>query len=137
HFGRSGEQRFDVKYGDIPGRNQLLASLLNPFARRLRMPRAMNVLWRSLLVHQRYDLPLDPHDLVLRPPELPGIPITDFDKHTLIFEKSYAWGREQVEALKAAGDPALAALLTAGEFAAAAPPAPEDQEAPFAPMLGA
>lgn len=138
HFGRSGEQRFDVKYGDIPGRNQLLASLLNPFARRLRMPRAMNVLWRSLLVHQNYDLPLDPDDLVMRPPELPGISITDFDKHTLIFEKSYAWGREQVAKLKQEGDPALAALLAAGDLGGGVmTPAPEDQVAAAAPMPGA
>lgn len=138
HFGRSGEQRFNVKYEDIPGRGKQILSLLNPFARRMRIPSAMNVLWRSLLVHQRYDMPLDPHDLVMRPPQLPGISLTDFDKHAEIYEASYKWGVEQIAELRAKGDPALAALLAANELAGvAATSTPEDRETAAVRTLGA
>lgn len=124
HFGRTGEQRFDCRYEDIPGRGKLLAHLLNPFARRRlpRVPRPVNVLWRSLLAHQRYDLPLEPHDLVLRPPRLPGASFMSFDEHRSVFEAAHTWAQGKIRDLSRSGDVALAAILATAR--GAAPPVP-------------
>lgn len=112
HFGRTDVQRFDVDYDALPGRWQLLNAMLNPFSRRRlpRAPNAVNVLMRSLFVHQRYDLPAGPTDLVLRPPPFPGSSFLDFDQHTQVFHASYEWAKETLAALEEAGDEALQAL---------------------------
>lgn len=132
HFGKSGEQRFKVNYDALPGRGKLIASMLNPFAKLPRAPSATNVLWRSLLVHQRYNLPLEPHDLVLRPPSLPGASVIDFSNHTKVYHASHEWTLEQIADRRSSGDPALAGMLAAARLSpdsplAAAPP--EDVEA--------
>ena len=113
HFGRSGESRFDVDYDSLPGRGQLLASLINPRARMPRAPKIMNVLFRSLLAHQRYDLPVEAHDLVLSPPSLPGASLMSFDRHMEVFNAAHVWGKDEIERRTGAGDPALRAILGA------------------------
>ena len=48
-----------------------VAAMLMPFRKKLlpAAPSAVNVLWRSLVAHQRYDtLPTAPLDAVMRPP---------------------------------------------------------------------
>ena len=57
HFGEPATEMFDVDYAALPGRFELLASLLMPFRRKAlpAAPSAVNVLWRSLVAHQRYD----------------------------------------------------------------------------------
>jgi NTE family protein len=112
HFGRTGESRFDVDYDSLPGRSQLLASLINPRARMPRAPKIMNVLFRSLLAHQRYDLPVDEHDLVLTPPSLPGASLMSFDRHMEVFNAAHAWGKEEIERRTGAADPAVRAILS-------------------------
>jgi NTE family protein len=73
------------------------------------------VLWRSLVAHQRYDtLPVGPFDTVMRPPSPDGIDVTDFDRHTEIFEASYRWAKEAIAALEAGGSSAIAAILDTG-----------------------
>lgn len=128
HFGKSGEQRFNVKYDALPGRGKLLASMLNPFAKLPRAPSATNVLWRSLLVHQRYNLPLEPHDVVLRPPSLPGASVIDFSNHTKVYNASHQWTLAQIAERRSSGDPALAAMLAAAQLSPGSTPAmpPED-----------
>ena len=114
HFGNSATETFDVDYAALPGRFELAAAMLMPFRRKLlpAAPSAVNVLWRSLVAHQRYDtLPIAPLDHVMRPPVPAGIRITDFERHTEIFESSCRWAREAITALEAAGDPAIAAIL--------------------------
>lgn len=113
HFGRTGLQRFDCRYEDIPARRELLTALLNPFARRRlpRAPGATNVLMRSLMAHQRYELPVGPHDLVLRPPPFPGSAFLDFDRHTEVFRAAREWAHRTLEELAESGDPALSAIL--------------------------
>lgn len=112
HFGRSGESRFDVDYDSLPGRGQLLASLINPRARMPRAPKIMNVLFRSLLAHQRYDLPVEAHDLVLSPPSLPGASLMSFDRHMEVFNAAHVWGKDEIERRTEAADPALRAMLS-------------------------
>jgi NTE family protein len=60
-------------------------------------------------------LPTGPLDLVIRPPCPLGIDVTDFDRHTEIFQASYLWARQAIVALEAEGNSALTAILAAGK----------------------
>ncbi|MCC8944452.1 patatin-like phospholipase family protein [Bradyrhizobium sp. Arg62] len=120
HFGDPATEMFDVDYAALPGRLELFASLLTPFRKKLlpAAPSAVNVLWRSLVAHQRYDtLPTTPLDMVMRPPTPDGIDVTDFDRHQEIFESSYRWARETIAASEAAHNPAIAAIVASANEA--------------------
>ncbi|MFQ3453646.1 cyclic nucleotide-binding and patatin-like phospholipase domain-containing protein [Bradyrhizobium sp. UFLA01-814] len=120
HFGDPATEMFDVDYAALPGRFELFASLLTPFRKKLlpAAPSAVNVLWRSLVAHQRYDtLPTTPLDMVMRPPTPDGIDVTDFDRHQEIFESSYRWARETIAASEAAHHPAIAAIVASANGA--------------------
>ena len=114
HFGEPAHEMFDVDYATLPGRFELIAAMLMPFRKQL-LPSAssaVNVLWRSLVAHQRYDtLPTAPSDLVMRPPSPLGVDVTDFDRHTEIFRTSYEWARDAIVALEEEENPAIAAIL--------------------------
>lgn len=112
HFGRTGEQRYQVSYEEVPGRMQLLASLVNPRARLPRMPRIMGMLFRTMLAHQRYELPAGPLDLVLSPPPLKGASLMSFDRHREVSGAAHAWAIERIAERAQAADPALAAILS-------------------------
>jgi NTE family protein len=117
HFGEPAAEMFDVDYAALPGRFELIAAMLTPFRKKLlpAAPSAVNVLWRSLVAHQRYDtLPVGPFDTVMRPPPPVGVDVTDFDRHTEIFEASYRWAKEAIAALEAGGSSAIAAMLDTG-----------------------
>jgi NTE family protein len=114
HFGDPAVEMFDVDYAELPGRFELAMAMLTPFRKKLlpAAPSAVNVLWRSLVAHQRYDtLPTAPHDHVMRPPFSPDIGVTEFERHTEIFEASYRWAREAIAAREAEGNAAIAAIL--------------------------
>ena len=117
HFGEPAVETFDVDYAALPGRLELAAAMLVPF-RKNRLPaapNAVNVLWRSLVAHQRYDtLPAAILDHVMRPPIPPGVGVTEFERHGEIFEASYLWARARIAALEADGNPAIAAILASG-----------------------
>jgi NTE family protein len=117
HFGEPAAELFDVDYASLPGRFELIAAMLTPFRKKLlpAAPSAVNVLWRSLVAHQRYDtLPVGPFDTVMRPPLPLDIDVTDFDRHSEIFDASYLWAKEAITALEAGGSSAIAALLDTG-----------------------
>ncbi|MFG3596661.1 patatin-like phospholipase family protein [Bradyrhizobium sp. RDI18] len=117
HFGEPAAEMFDVDYASLPGRLELIAAMLTPFRKKLlpAAPSAVNVLWRSLVAHQRYDtLPVGPFDTVMRPPLPLEIDVTDFDRHTEIFEASYLWAKEAIAALEAGSSSAIAAILDTG-----------------------
>ncbi|WP_249779480.1 patatin-like phospholipase family protein [Bradyrhizobium sediminis] len=114
HFGDPAAEMFDVEYAALPGRFELVMAMLTPFRKKLlpAAPSAINVLWRSLVAHQRYDmLPAAPLDHVMRPPLSPEIGVTEFERHTEIFDAAYHWAREAIAALEAEGDAAIAAIL--------------------------
>jgi NTE family protein len=120
HFGEPAVQRFDVDYATLPGRLELAAAMLVPFRKKLlpAAPSAVNVLWRSLVAHQRYDtLPAAPLDQIMRPPIPPGVGITEFERHTEIFEASYRWAQTSIAALEADGNSAIAAILASRDTA--------------------
>ena len=117
HFGEPAAEMFDVDYAALPGRLELITTMLMPFRKKLlpAAPSAVNVLWRSLVAHQRYDtLPTAPLDTVMRPPSPLGIDVTEFHRHTEIFEASYVWARQAIAALEAEGNSAIAAILATG-----------------------
>jgi NTE family protein len=121
HFGEPAAEMFDVDYAALPGRFELIAAMLTPFRKKLlpAAPSAVNVLWRSLVAHQRYDtLPAGPSDAVMRPPVPPEIDVTDFDLHAEIFDASYLWAREAIATLEAEANPAITAILATGNPAA-------------------
>jgi NTE family protein len=114
HFGVTPVEPYDVKYESIPGRRQLIARMLNPFAReRLpRVPGPISVLRRCFGIHQNPNLlPIEPLDLVLAPPPFPGSSFIDFDRHTEVYEAAYRWCNLQLDQLTAQGHPALDAIL--------------------------
>ncbi len=124
HFGEPAVETFDVDYATLPGRLELAAAMLVPFRKNSlpAAPNAINVLWRSLVAHQRYDtLPAAALDHVMRPPIPAGVGITEFERHAEIFEASYLWARESIAALVADGNPAIAAILGKGAAWATAP----------------
>jgi NTE family protein len=128
HFGEPATEIFNVDYAALPGRFELLASMLIPFRQKLlpSAPSAVNVLWRSLVAHQRYDiLPTTPLDMVMRPPIPPDIDVTDFDRHTDIFNASYLWACSTIATLEAEGSSALTAILSSGK-----PPARRSRPVP-------
>src|SRR5882672_8037185 len=124
HFGEPAAEMFDVDYAALPGRLELITTMLMPFRKKLlpAAPSAVNVLWRSLVAHQRYDtLPTAPLDMVMRPPSPLGIDVTEFHRHTEIFEASYFWARQAIVALEAEGNSAITAILATGRPAADRP----------------
>jgi NTE family protein len=51
----------------------------------------------------------------MRPPSPVGVDVTDFDRHTEIFDASYHWAKEAIAALEAGGSSAIAAMLDTGD----------------------
>ena len=114
HFGDLATETFEVDYASLPGRLELAAAMLLPFRKKLlpAAPSAVNVLWRSLVAHQRYDmLPTTPLDYVMRPPFPPGLGVTEFERHAEIFSAAHLWAREAIAELEAEGNPAITAIL--------------------------
>ncbi len=111
HFGRPGEQRITSDYDAIPGRVRLLATLINPFTSLPRGPRPLGMLFRTMLAHQRYDLPAGEHDLVLTPPAPRGASVMNFDNHLAVSHAAYQWTTRRIAESAAIGDPAMAAIL--------------------------
>jgi NTE family protein len=124
HFGEPAAEMFDVEYAALPGRLELIAAMLMPFRKKLlpAAPSAVNVLWRSLVAHQRYDiLPTASLDLVMRPPLPFGVDVTDFDRHTDIFYASYIWAQQAIAALASEGNSAITAILATSKPATKRP----------------
>jgi NTE family protein len=124
HFGEPAAEMFDVEYAALPGRLELIAAMLMPFRKKLlpAAPSAVNVLWRSLVAHQRYDiLPTASLDLVMRPPLPFGVDVTDFDRHTDIFNASYIWAQQAIAALASEGNSAITAILATSKPATKRP----------------
>jgi NTE family protein len=124
HFGEPAAEMFDVDYAALPGRLELVAAMLMPFRKKLlpAAPSAINVLWRSLVAHQRYDtLPVAPLDMVMRPPFPLDISVTEFERHTEIFHASYLWARETIAAMEAEGNSAITAILATSNPATTRP----------------
>jgi NTE family protein len=53
----------------------------------------------------------------MRPPFSPDIGVTEFERHTEIFEASYLWAHEAIAEQEAQGNAAVAAMLATGAAA--------------------
>jgi NTE family protein len=49
--------------------------------------------------------------------DLPDIGVTEFERHAEIYDASYLWAREAIEALEAEGNAAIAAILATANTA--------------------
>jgi NTE family protein len=127
HFGRPGGQRFNVSYASLPGRRKLLASLLNPRGRLPRAPRPLSILFRTMLAHQRYELPITSQDLVLTPPTFPGASLMSFDQHMDVFNAAHAWAQREITVRLGNCDAAMEAILHRNRFNAEMEPAPYER----------
>jgi NTE family protein len=54
----------------------------------------------------------------MRPPIPEGVRVTEFERHTEIFDASYLWARVHIAALEADGNAAIAAILAGGRASA-------------------
>jgi len=115
HFGRKEKQHFQCRYEDIPGRWEIISSLLNPFKRRHlpRAPGVASVLVRSIMAHQRYELSAETEDIVLQPPQFPGSSFINFDRHEEVYLASYEWAKDIVNNLQQSENPAFASMIAA------------------------
>jgi NTE family protein len=116
HFGLPKFEAFPIDYEKIPGRWPLIARML--FSRRNlpAVPGPVNVLRRCLFANATFDQSLlGPHDLILDPPAFPGSNFFDFNRHTDVFQESYRWAIERIDALIAKADPVMTALIQASK----------------------
>jgi NTE family protein len=104
--------RFEVNYRSLPGRGQLLKTMINPFLRGSlpRAPSVGTVLMRSMMANrQDFERRLRPDDLLLVPPCPQDMGILDWHRHTQLMEDTYRWGLREVARLRAEGHPIMSA----------------------------
>jgi NTE family protein len=104
---------YDFDYRALPGRNQLLSMLFNPFRRKPlpNCPGLTSVIQQAVFsnIRERPDFS-GALDLTVRPPVCPGANFMTWDKHREVAEFSYNWGLETIARLEADGDAALAEM---------------------------
>jgi NTE family protein len=116
HFGLPKFEAFPIDYDTIPGRWPLVARMLFSRQNLPAVPGPVNVLRRCLFANATFDQGLlGPQDLILDPPAFPGSNFFDFDRHTDVFQASYRWAVERIDALIAKADPAMTALIQASK----------------------
>ncbi len=113
-------ERFDVKYGELPSRAELIRMSINPLTRG-KLPEApglTTVLMRSLMAGRDDFLrQMKPDDVLFMPPIPANMGILDWQRHAELVRNAYWWGLEEVQRLKRARHPLIAAV----EAAAATP----------------
>ena len=100
-------EKFEVDYGALPGRRQLLKAMLNPLRRKTlpRAPGVGTVLMRSMMANrQDFERALRPDDLLLVPPVPPDIGVLDWHRHTELMDRAYRWGLAEVARLRVGGE---------------------------------
>jgi NTE family protein len=105
---------FDVSYDSIPGRRELVGRMLNPWLAKERLPDCpgpASVIQRSIFGDfGRKPDPEHPLDLIVRPPAFRGSSLMNWDRHADVLDAAYEWALRTIDALRARGDPALAAM---------------------------
>jgi NTE family protein len=106
-------ERFDVKYESLPSRAELIRMSINPLTRG-RLPDApglTTVLMRSLMAGRDDFLRQMKQDDVLFVPPIPAdMGILDWHRHAELVRNAYWWGLEEVQRLKRARHPLIAAV---------------------------
>ncbi|MBC7833412.1 MAG: hypothetical protein H7Y62_15480, partial [Hyphomicrobium sp.] len=113
-------ERFDVDYSKQPSRAELNGMTINPMMRS-KLPAApglTTVLMRSLMAgRDDFNRQLKPGDVLFVPPIPANMGILDWGRHAELVRNAYWWGLEEVQRLKRARHPLIAAV----EATAAAP----------------
>jgi NTE family protein len=113
-------QRFEVDYGALPSRAELIRMTINPLARG-KLPDApglTTVLMRSLMANRNdFQRQLKPRDTLFVPPIPDDMGILDWHRHEELVRNAYWWGLEEVERLKRARHPLMAVVETAAASA--------------------
>ncbi len=110
-------ETFEVDYGQLPSRGQLLRRMLQPFGRQPlpKAPSLGSVLLRSLMANrQDFERNMQAGDLLLVPPLPSDMSILDWGRHSELMQRTYAWGLQEIGRLKSEGHPALQVALAAG-----------------------
>jgi NTE family protein len=106
-------ERFDVKYASLPSRAELIRMSINPLTRG-KLPDApglTTVLMRSLMAGRDDFLRQMKQDDVLFVPPIPAdMGILDWHRHAELVRNAYWWGLEEVQRLKRARHPLIAAV---------------------------
>ncbi|MCC6777430.1 MAG: patatin-like phospholipase family protein [Hyphomicrobiales bacterium] len=115
-LGVDARTTYAVDYAAIPGRSELLLSLLNPFARRRQppVPGIFQVIMLSMLANRRTEIGLGEHDILVRPALPPDLKFTNWERHTEVFRGAHRNTAAWISARKAETDPKLLAILGAG-----------------------
>jgi NTE family protein len=106
-------ERFDVKYASLPSRAELIRMSINPLTRG-KLPDApglTTVLMRSLMAGRDDFLrQMKPDDVLFMPPIPANMGILDWQRHAELVRNAYWWGLEEVQRLKRARHPLIAAV---------------------------
>lgn len=106
-------ERFDVTYASLPSRAELIRMSINPLTRG-KLPDApglTTVLMRSLMAGRDDFLRQMKQDDVLFVPPIPAdMGILDWHRHAELVRNAYWWGLEEVQRLKRARHPLIAAV---------------------------
>lgn len=97
-------ERFDVRYGDLPARADLMRRTLNPFQRAAlpSAPSPVTVLIRSLMANRdHFERLLEPSDWLLMPPVPMDMGALDWRRHSEIMETAYQYGLGEIGKRKA------------------------------------
>lgn len=98
-FETPADQRFDVRYEDLPDRIGLVKALLNPF-RRARLPQAPGlaaVLMRALMANRAgFAQHLGPDDMLLSPPIPADMGPLHWHRHRELSALAYAWTKARI-----------------------------------------
>ena len=117
-------ERFDVDYSKLPSRAELIGMSINPMMRG-KLPAApglTTVLMRSLMAgRDDFNQQMKPDDVLFVPPMPANMGILDWGRHAELVRNAYWWGLEEVQRLKRARHPLIAAVEATAAAAAKAP----------------
>lgn len=87
-----------VAYDALPGRNEILKSLVNPWGSKLpAAPSAASVLVRTLMANRNhFENHLEPSDWLLMPPLPPSLGALDWRPHREIADQAYKYAKREI-----------------------------------------
>lgn len=91
--------RFDISYGELPARRELLLKLMNPWKRGTlpNAPSASTVLVRSLMANRdHFERYLEAEDWLLMPPTPQDMGALDWRRHSELVEAAYRYAIEEI-----------------------------------------
>jgi NTE family protein len=113
NFTTPADQRFAVRYEDLPDRASLVKAMLNPFARG-RLPPAPGlaaVLMRAMMANRAdFARHMGPDDLLLVPQMPADMGPLHWHRHRELAGLAYAWTKAEIDRARETGHPLMAGL---------------------------